>query len=112
MNFKVEKDNDIAIIVIPIENLEIKSIDSFEQGIAPVMESNTKIIFDMSQMQFIDSSGCGALLTCLRERKAKGGKIKMCGVTGPVGAIFRLIRMEKMFEIFNTREDAIEAFNE
>jgi anti-sigma B factor antagonist len=77
---------------------------------APVVESATKLVFDMSAVQFVDSSGLGAILSCLRQLNARGGDLKVFGLSKGVRALFELVRMHKVVEIHNTREEAIAAF--
>ena len=40
----------------------------------------------------------------------EGGDLKLCNVTKPVRALFELIRMHRIFDIVNTREEAVQAF--
>ena len=41
---------------------------------------------------------------------AKVGDIKLFGLTKPVGTLFELIRMRRIFDIFNTKEEAVKAY--
>ena len=112
MEFNVEKIEDVAIVTIPVKTLEMKNIPEFKRDIGPVLEANGKVVFDMSQMEFIDSSGCGSISFCVRKIKEKGNgsDLKICGVSKQISATFRLIRLNKLVEIFESREEAIKAF--
>lgn len=110
MEFSVERVGDIAIVDLPGEMLDASNSSELKQDVAPIIEANTKVVFDMTHLRFVDSSGCGALLSCLRKINAKGGDLKLCGVTKPVRVLFEAIRMHRIFEIFNTKEEAIKAF--
>ena len=68
------------------------------------------MIFDLAELRFVDSSGLGAILSSLRQLNANGGDLKLCGMSKPVRALFELVRMHKIFEIHETRDDAIRAF--
>jgi anti-sigma B factor antagonist len=70
---------------------------------------NAKVVFDMSQLQFVDSSGLGALLSCLRQLNAAGGGLTLCGIAKPVCSLFELVRMDRISEIFDTKTDAVGA---
>jgi anti-sigma B factor antagonist len=41
---------------------------------------------------------------------AKGGDVKLCGMSKQVRAVFELTRMHRIFDIFGTREEAVDAF--
>jgi len=67
-------------------------------------------VLDMSGLSFVDSSGCGALLSCLRKVKTKAGDLKLCSVSSQIRDLFKVIRMDQIFDIFETREEAVKAF--
>jgi anti-sigma B factor antagonist len=65
---------------------------------------------DLSHLRFVDSSGLGAMLSCLRQLNATGGDLKLCGMSKAVRAVFELVRMHRIFDIYDTRELAVSAF--
>ena len=58
----------------------------------------------------MDSSGCGAILSYLRQLNTVGGDLKLCCINKPVRALFQLVRMHRIFDILNTREEAVKAY--
>lgn len=114
MDFQVEYVQKITIITLTVPTLEMKNVVDFKYDVIPYLKANPKIIIDLSRLQFIDSSGCGALSFCQRTVKELDGKhhIKLCGVSKQVASTFRLIRFNRLFDIFDTREGAIQAFLE
>jgi anti-sigma B factor antagonist len=58
----------------------------------------------------VDSSGLGAFISCLRKLNGKGGDLKLCGMSKQVRAVFELVRMHRIFEIFGTTDEAVHAF--
>ncbi len=111
MPFTLEKAaTDIAIVTIPGKSLDSGNSREFKAEIAPVLEAHRKLVFDLSQLSFVDSSGLGAILSCLRQANAGGGDLKLCGLSKPVRALFELVRMHRIFDILNSREEAIRAF--
>ena len=68
-----------------------------------------KLVLDLDHVQFVDSRGCGVILSCLKHVSALGGDLKLCRVTPPVLMVFELIRMDRMCGIVATREEAIQA---
>jgi anti-sigma B factor antagonist len=111
MNLPVERDGDVAIVVLPVEELDAGNTAEFKRDIAPVLEANSKVAFDLSRLRFIDSSGLGAFLSCLRKVNAKGGDLKLFHVSRQVRTIIELVRMHRMLEILDTKDEAVRAFN-
>ncbi len=112
MNCCMEKTGSVAVVLLPGETLDANNSKEFRASIDPVLDENDKVLFDMSDMRFVDSSGCGALLSCLRTLNARGGDLKLCNVSKPVRVLFELIRMHRIVDIFNSKDEAIRAFGE
>ena len=110
MKLRVEKVDDIAILTIPEETLDAGNAQEFKKSVIPALEANDKMIFDLSRLLFVDSSGLGVILAALRTLNARGGDLKLCGLTKQVRVLFELVRMHRIFEIFDTREEALRAF--
>jgi anti-sigma B factor antagonist len=110
MDLAVEKMGDVAVVEVPVEELDASNTGELRHDIAPVLEANTKMVIDLSRLRFVDSSGLGAILSCLRQLTAKGGDLKLCGMQDQVRAVFELVRMHRIFDIYRTREEAVRAF--
>ena len=97
-----------AIVSFPMENFDAGNVKAFRDAMQAVTGSYEIILLDMSSLNFVDSSGLGALLSCLRTMNAKSGQLRLFGMTKPVKALFELVRMHRIFAIYNSREDALE----
>jgi anti-sigma B factor antagonist len=112
MEIRVERHNDVAVALLPVEELDAGNAAQFKTDVAAVLEANTKLVFDLSRVRFVDSSGLGALISCLRNMHASGGDLKLCAMSDQVRALFDLVRMHKVFDIYATREEAVRAFDQ
>ncbi len=110
MDIAVERVGDIAIAVVPVEELDVGNAEEFKRSITPVLEDNTMVALDLSGLRFLDSSGLGCFLSCLRKLNAKGGDLKMFGLTKQVRTVIELVRMHRIIDIFASREEAVHAF--
>ena len=110
MEVTFDQMRDVAVVVVPVEELDASNAAEFKRDIAPLLEGNTKLVLDLSRLRFVDSSGLGAFLSCLRKLNAKGGDLKLCGMSKQVRAVFELVRMHRIFDICGTKEDAVRAF--
>jgi len=110
MEFKTEKIGDVTIVELVTDVLDANNAREFKTGISPILEKNRNVIFDMSQVGFLDSSGCGTILSSLRQLSSAGGDLKMFGVQKQVLTLFELIRMHRIIEIFNAKEEAVKSF--
>jgi anti-sigma B factor antagonist len=110
MEIAADKTGDVAVVLIPVDELDASNVGELKRDVAPVLEANTHLVIDLSRVRFVDSSGLGAMLSCLRQLSAKGGDLKLCGMSKQVRATFELVRMHRIFDIFSTREEAVRAF--
>ena len=110
MELMVENVGDVAVVAVPGPHLDASNAREFSRDIGPVLEANRKVILDVSKVEFVDSSGLGAFLSCLRRLNAGGGDLKMCGLAKPVRVIFELVRFHRIIGIYNKKEEAVRAF--
>ena len=110
MEIAVDKIGDVAIAELPVEELDASNAGELKRDIAPLLEAHMKLVIDLGRLRFVDSSGLGAFISCLRKLNAKGGDLKLCGMSKQVRAVFELVRMHRIFDIFGTREEALRAF--
>ncbi len=110
MDISVDHIDGVAVATVPVDELDASNSNEFKRDIAPVLQANSKLILDLSRLRFVDSSGLGAMLSCLRQLTAKGGDLKLCSMSQQVRSLFELVRMHRIFDIHPTREDAMAAF--
>ena len=110
MELAVEKVGDVTIVAVNVQELDAGNADALRRDMAPVLKDCRKLVLDLDRVQFVDSRGCGAILSCLKHVSTAGGDLKLCRVTRPVLKIFELIRMGSICEIVGTKEEAVQAF--
>ncbi|HEU4414381.1 MAG TPA: STAS domain-containing protein [Candidatus Angelobacter sp.] len=82
---------------------------AFKDAVGRVLNNgNPQLYLDLSQVEFIDSSGLGAILSLLK-RMEKGRELIICGLTEPVASMFKLTRMDRVFTIYKNVEQAVSA---
>ncbi len=110
MQITLEKVGDVAVLAVPVDELDAGNVAEFKRDIAPLLEENAKVALDLSRLRFVDSSGLGAFISCLRRLNARGGDLKIYGMSKQVRSVFELVRMHRVFDIVATKEDAVRAF--
>ncbi len=82
-----------------IKNLDASNTSEFMDQMRERVSHKAKVMVDLSEIDFMDSSGIGILLSCLRLTAESGGQLALCGLTKQVKAVFDLMRLQRMFEI-------------
>ena len=65
-----------------------------------------KLIIDLQQVPFIDSSGLASLVSALRLVREKGGDIVLSGVQPQARTVFHLTMLDRVFSIHPTPNEA------
>lgn len=66
----------------------------------------TNVLFDLSKMIHIDSSGLGVLVQVLQKAKASGGKVILAALQAGPKIVFDITKVNRVFEIVPTVEEA------
>jgi serine/threonine-protein kinase RsbW len=110
MNLVVETFGDVMMITLNAEQLEVGNADDMRLALDQAIGDAKKVALDLGRVEFVDSRGCGVILSCLKHLAERSGDLKLCRVNKPVRTVFDLIRLHKMCEITDTRDQAIQAF--
>lgn len=101
---------DDALIVTPLEDrLDARVATDFkERMIELITAGNTKIVLDLSKVEFIDSSGLGAIVSSLKRMGGRGDLV-VCGLQETTMTLFKLTRMDRVFQVFESEQQAVSA---
>jgi anti-sigma B factor antagonist len=67
------------------------------------------VILQLGQVEFLDSSGLGAMMRLVQAARAKGGDLKLSGVPEKVRKVLQLTNLLAQFEVYESVEEAITA---
>ena len=75
-----------------------------------INENHRKVIFDLSGVSFLDSSGIGILVMCHAKLKKAGGSLRLAGAQGMVRQIIEMTNVNKLVDLYATASDASKDF--
>jgi anti-sigma B factor antagonist len=93
---KVDIDGRLVAAVAP----------SLREEVLGMMKDGTNVLFDLSGMVHIDSSGLGVLVQILQKAKAGGGKVVLAALQPGPKIVFDITKVSRVFEIVPTVDDA------
>ena len=93
---KVEVDGRLVAAVAP----------ALRDEVSTRMGDGTNVLFDLSKMEHIDSSGLGVLVQILQKAKAGGGKVVLAARQSAPKIVFDITKVSRVFEIVPTVDDA------
>lgn len=83
-----------------------------EQLLEYFNKPNTNVVFDLRGISFIDSSGFGVFLSCMKAANNNYGQFKICNVNAEVMELFKLLQLHHVFEIYDKLDPCIKSFNQ
>lgn len=99
MNYLRDDEADTTTLRIRGE-LDALSVTELRPLIESVIDDGRRdVIVDLSQLRLVDSSGVGALVSLYKRVRAAGGKVTFVGVTDQPLVIFKLLRLDVVFEL-------------
>lgn len=75
-----------------------------------VTEGKMKVIVDMLDVKFINSSGIGILIRGYTTVKNGGGELKLANLSEKIKGVLFLTKLNSVFDIYPTVKDAVESF--
>ena len=68
-----------------------------------------RLVFDLSGVELVDSSGLSVLVTALKKARDAGGDVALVGLTDPVRSLIELTRLQSAFAMFDDVDAAAAA---
>lgn len=99
-------DGGTLVIQLREESLDAGNVQLFKDTVQAVLQQHSRVVFDLEGVRFIDSSGIGALLSCMRQLRQRQGDVRLCRLSGTVIALFELMRLDRVFTLCATCEEA------
>lgn len=110
MELKFEKIDDITFAQIYEESIRADNASEFKTSLYKLLGPEAKIVLDMGRLKFIDSSGIGALLSCVKKSEQGKDSLRLCNVTRQVQNLLDLVRVNRFLRIFQSCDEAIRSF--
>lgn len=93
-------------VVQPAGILDGIRANQLRRDISDIVATGVDIVLiDLQDVNFIDSSGLGGLVSAMKMVRAAGGKLFVCSINDQVKMIFELTRMDRVFDKFADRDE-------
>jgi anti-anti-sigma factor len=70
-----------------------------------------KLIIDLSGVTYLNSTAIGVLVSAQTSYARKGWQIKLCGVNKNISNIFVITKLTLVFDVHDTRAEAVKSFS-
>jgi anti-sigma B factor antagonist len=91
------------------KRMDARSAPEFKEKVSTLIKAGNRwIALDLSEVEFIDSSGLGALVSVVKQLGGQGEMV-IGGVRDTVEGLFRLTRLDKVFQMYPDPSMALNA---
>ncbi len=108
MKVELTKQGEICILKT-IGRLDASNAKEFKDKFQSYLAESVYFVMDFSEMDFIDSTGLGAIISSLRKVTEMDGDIYIANLQDKPRILFEITRAYKIFEVFDDVETAIQA---
>ena len=107
MEVSVESAKGGVAVVRPVGRLDLLSAGEFKQRLADAVAGGHKrLIVDLGDVTFIDSSGLGALVGGLKTARVAGGDLRLARPGEQARLILELTTLDRVLRPYATVEEA------
>lgn len=107
MNIKEERAGGLLVLRPQHRRLDASTAPELRESlIERITRGEQSLVLDLSDVNFMDSSALGALIGAVK-RLGPTGTIAVASMTGPVAKLFSVTKMNRVFSVNDTVEDAI-----
>jgi len=109
--FQINTANNIATLTLNSTAVSMYDNEEFKKEFSGIISKGYKnILLDLSKADYISSVVIASLIHILKQSKLQSCILKMCGLRPKVKEIFEITNLDKVFDIYQSREDAIRTF--
>jgi anti-sigma B factor antagonist len=107
LQIDIETHGTVTVIT-PLGDIDLSKSSQLRNAIHPILEETpSKIIVDLSHVPYMDSSGVATLIEGLQLSKQANINFCLCALTQGVSSIIELARLDQIFEIVDSKEEAL-----
>jgi len=97
---------------VTITEANLSNSDAFKAELVKLLDEHQKIlILDLQELKYVDSAFLGALVSSLKYAMSLKLDIVLAGLRTDIRDLIKLIRLDKVFKIYNYAEEASFAVN-
>jgi anti-sigma B factor antagonist len=110
MEIETQTAGRVSILILQ-GRFDTQHADSVKEAIEEAIALYSKIVINVEEVTFMDSSALATLVQGMKKCRQNGGDLRVCNLQQPVQTIFELTRLDKAFALFDTQNAAVRSFH-
>ncbi|MDX2034219.1 MAG: STAS domain-containing protein [Blastocatellia bacterium] len=100
----------VIVTLVPWTALTRRNYEKFNEFFTTAIGPEARLVVDLQRVQTLDGWGVRALVDISRLAAQAGGQVKYCGMTRRVRALLETVRLHRVCDLYNDRDEALLAF--
>jgi anti-sigma B factor antagonist len=107
LGIEVRREANVCVMTLTGE-VDVYTAPRLKERLAEEVDGGCEhIVVDLAGVEFMDSSGLGALVSGLRRIKERDGTIRLASARDAIVKVFRITGLDKVFPMFEQVDDAL-----
>ena len=108
MKHEISEKQGASVVAFTGE-VDLESSPAAREILLKCLESTSKVIVDLSEVSYIDSSGVASLVEALQAAKKNGSQFSLAAASEPTRRVLELARLDKVFTMYDSVDEGLNA---
>lgn len=110
-SFNLKREAEVNLVSLYGKLLAENEVASITEEVLRVVDKFYKnVIFDLSELDYINSSGINMFMKVITKSRVNNGEVIFSGVKGNVEKLFKIAKLNEIYTIYGSSEDALNHF--
>lgn len=109
----IKTEDGISIVSFLSPSMSaVKDVEKIAKTLRAFVADNEpmKIVVDFAEVSFFSSQVLGLLVEVWKKLKEYGGRVVICGINPNLGRVFKITKLDTLFDFYPDRPTAVNAF--
>jgi anti-anti-sigma factor len=109
LRLEIRPIGEVAVVQCHGRLIGGNEVFTLHSQVRDAIEKYGDVVLQLEDVEFVDSSGLGAMMRLVQAARAKGGDLKLSGLTPKIRKVLELTHLLSQFETYDCMEEAITA---
>jgi anti-anti-sigma factor len=108
--FVSEKKEGVIIVRFGFSEISLSQREELKMALKKLLNGDSHFVFNLSRLGFLSSLVIATIVFFAKEIRAKNGDVKLCSLSPESRNVASIVRLDKIFEIFEQEKEALDSF--
>lgn len=110
--YTLNSKSPVAVLALYGELIDRTQGNELSGRIEALAEENIhKIVLDLSELKYMNSTGLNVLINTLSKTRKNGGDLVLCGISRKIQELLLVTKLNSVFTVTDTADEAVARFN-